>query len=213
MNNTTSRTLNKRRTLWILTLLCASLLPVLGGSTAYARGLPARLQASPAAPPGSGLFQDEPPDIAPEGVEALSPIFFPLVFRDLSQQPVEYLPTTTALFCSSADQEIPDQASISSTIDVGDTRLVGDLDVRLDIAHDWVGDLIVSLTHQETGKIVSLVDRPGVPAIDQQGCGNDNLIAILDDEITSPLENKWRHPAISGFSSPISRWQLLTWSG
>jgi subtilisin-like proprotein convertase family protein/uncharacterized protein YvpB len=152
------------------------------------------------------LAQDEPPADAPEGVAATSPIFFPVVFRDLQQVPVEYLPTTTALFCSSAAQAIPDQATISSTIDVGDARLIGDLDVRLEIAHGWVGDLVVSLTHQETGKTVTLVDRPGIPA-SEQGCGNDDLIAILDDEITSSLENKCAASpaAISGIYLPSSQ--------
>jgi uncharacterized protein YvpB len=78
-----------------------------------------------------------------------------------------------------------------------------DIDVYIDINHTWVGDLNVNLTHVESNDSVELIHRPGRPAT-SQGCSNDNIKAILDDEISSPVENKCASSpaAISGIYIP-----------
>ena len=78
-----------------------------------------------------------------------------------------------------------------------------DVDIRTNLSHSWVGDIQITLSHQETGKSTTLINRPGFPAT-TYGCENDNIVVILDDEITSPIENKCASipPAISGIYTP-----------
>jgi hypothetical protein len=45
----------------------------------------------------------------------------------------------------------------------GTNEIFSVVDVRLDINHTYVGDLIVRLRHNETGTFTTLIDRPGVP--------------------------------------------------
>jgi uncharacterized protein YvpB len=45
----------------------------------------------------------------------------------------------------------------------------------------------MNLTHEETGRTINLIDRPGYPA-DKNGCGLDKIRAILDDDISLPVE-------------------------
>jgi uncharacterized protein YvpB len=188
------------------------------------------LQALPVAA-DSHFSQGEEPTASPSATETTTPnatptaeptpsatpvppVYFPLVFRQLESVPVEYLPTQTVLYCSGAGMVIPDQyqPGISSTILVEDTRFIGDLDISLDISHTWVGDLAVWLTHQETGKTVSLFDRPGYPG-SKEGCSGDNIGMVLDDEITLPAEDRCAASpaAISGAylpNQPLSAFDL-----
>lgn len=120
--------------------------------------------------------------------DTLSLFYFPLIFR--VQNPI---PPEKELFCTTlgSPRSIPDNntSGINDTILVSDPRLIADLDVTLDANHTWVGDLRFRLTHAETGREITLINRPGHPDT-QFGCGNDNVRTILDDEISSPVENK-----------------------
>ena len=128
--------------------------------------------------------------------------YFPLQVR----QPMP-VPPDLNLFCAGLPQPvgIPDNqpAGISNTISVGDGRQITDLNVQLNISHTWVGDLSVRLTHQNTGRSISLIDRPGFPQ-SEQGCGNDHVGAILDDQISARAENQCATApaAISGIYIP-----------
>jgi len=84
-------------------------------------------------------------------------------------------------YVANPNAAIPDNspAGVANTINVPQVFNVSDLDVDLTITHTWVGDLVVSLTHNAT--TVLIVDRPGVPA-STFGCANDNYNIILDDE-------------------------------
>lgn len=66
------------------------------------------------------------------------------------------------------------------------TASIQDLDVGIIIAHSWVGDLIVRLTHVESGVSAVLIDRMGRPATATSGagCSGNNLNVLLDDEGT-----------------------------
>ena len=89
----------------------------------------------------------------------------------------------------SAPLPIPDNDPITGVSDcftVSQAGTIGDLDVALDISHTWVGDLVVTLTHDDSGRSITLVDRPGVPAL-PSGCGGDDINATLDDEASSPV--------------------------
>jgi hypothetical protein len=65
-----------------------------------------------------------------------------------------------------------------------------DLDVAITATHTWVGDLVISLKHVETGQNVLLYDRPGVSASALGfGCSGDNLDVVLDDEASFAVED------------------------
>lgn len=131
-----------------------------------------------------------------------SVMYFPLVYRN--QIPI---PPVKALFCSSFSnpRSIPDNSSggVNDSIVINDNRIITDLDITLDVNHTWVGDLRVQLTHAESMREITLINRPGHPET-QTGCGNDNIRTILDDEITSPVENRCASSpaAISGIYQP-----------
>lgn len=133
--------------------------------------------------------------------------YLPFVGRQPTATPEPYIPPVTRLFCDSlaAPLYIPDNNSVgvANVINVSDPREITDLDVTLDITHSWVGDLVVTLTHQETRRNLILIKRPGIPST-ATGCGSDNIKAILDDEISSPVDTRCAPspPGISGIYIP-----------
>ena len=75
-----------------------------------------------------------------------------------------------------------DPAGASSTIAVsGGPGTVTDLNVGLDVAHTWAGDLIFTVT-SPAGTSVTIYDRPGVPATGSVGCSGNDPVVIADDE-------------------------------
>ncbi len=132
---------------------------------------------------------------------------FPFLFRQPTPTPLPYVPPQTGLFCDSLPYSIPipdnDASGVSDTLNILEPRIIMDLDVALDISHTWIGDLAVTLTHHDTGKTVVLIDRPGYPDT-SVGCGNNNIDAILDDQISSSAEYKCAASpaAISGIYIP-----------
>src|SRR5690606_36189591 len=73
------------------------------------------------------------------------------------------------------------------------------LNLMLDVSHAWVGDLQVTLRHDDSGTEAVVVDRPGVPG-STLGCGGDNIDAIIDDEGAdgSVEESCSSDPALAG---------------
>ena len=94
-------------------------------------------------------------------------------------------------------------ASISSNLAISGGATIGDMNINIDMPHTWVGDLTFTLTHQDTGTAVTLIDRPGVPS-SSWGCSNDNILATLDDEATTSVESECASssPTINGVFSP-----------
>jgi len=102
---------------------------------------------------------------------------------------------------------IPSPGRLVSDIRVNASGTITDLDVGVDIDHPWVGDLWVTLTHVDTGTVVSIIDRPGKPALGSFGCSGDNIDATLDDEASVLVETQCRtssSPAIFGSVRPNS---------
>lgn len=97
----------------------------------------------------------------------------------------------------------PEGASSCMTFSAHDE--IQDLDVGLIIEHRWPGDVFVTLTHDQTGTTVVLIERPGVPAT-SIGCGQegDDITVTLDDEAAAPVENVCAPatPTIAGRFSP-----------
>ncbi len=105
------------------------------------------------------------------------------------QDPLPYLSPELELFCSSPNQSIPDNnpAGLSDTIQVSDARILADLNVYLKVDHSFVGDLKVSLSHKNSGRNITIFDRPGYPG---SGCAENNIRAIFDDEMSWHVETK-----------------------
>lgn len=103
---------------------------------------------------------------------------------------------------------IPDTeaAVISDFLSVPAGNPVSSVRVAVQIAHSWAGDLIARLIDPQ-GTVVTLFDRPGVPA-STYGCSNDNIVASFYD--TAPntaddFENSCNtNPAVGGDFQPIS---------
>lgn len=98
-----------------------------------------------------------------------------------------------------------DAGGVSACMTIGAGQPITDLNVGLVIEHRWPGDLIITLTHEGTGTIVTLVDRPGVPT-DGLGCGEEgnDMSVVLDDSAVSSVEATClaATPTISGTLRP-----------
>jgi subtilisin-like proprotein convertase family protein/uncharacterized protein YvpB len=132
-------------------------------------------------------FSPEETSIADTG----STVNLPLLFRPAA--PTEIPPPAgvkpKVIFCSNTSSQIPDnkKSGTSNTITIDEPGFIGDIDIRVDIDHTWVGDLMMNLTHEDTGTSIILMDRSGFPA-DKNGCGLNNIRAILDDDISLSVE-------------------------
>ena len=115
--------------------------------------------------------------------------------------------TTTDRICSSPQFTIPDadKTGITDTLAINASGVIGNLKLALDISHDYVGDLVVSLSKIETANSVVLLDRPGNLAT-PLGCNRSDINVVLDDTATQPIENECAPsvPTISGNLSPAN---------
>ena len=110
---------------------------------------------------------------------------------------------------SPSDVAIPDNdpGGVSSTVSFIGPGLgeIVDLNLCVAIPHEYVGDLIVTLTHVDTGTTATVIDRPG-KTNGGLGCPEDDIFVLLDDEAGSPVENQCaaQIPSISGVFTPNS---------
>lgn len=97
---------------------------------------------------------------------------------------------TVAIACSTPNVSIPDgdPTGIASTITLTNTTPATGLKVYLDVSHTWLGDLSFTLTHVETGRSVTIIDRPGYPG-QEFGCAGDDIAATFSDEAAKPAES------------------------
>jgi len=165
--------------------------------------------------PTATLTIEPTPTITPTSTPTATPNpdnFLPLIMKQPTPRPV--IPPEKILFCDYLPSPLPipdnNPYGTANTIYINDSRQIYDLNISLDIDHTWIGDLIVELIHLETGKTARLIDRPGIP-VSNQGCDNDDIKAILDDEITSFVENKCAPApaAISGIFQPNTQLSLF----
>lgn len=73
-----------------------------------------------------------------------------------------------------------DPAGAESDLVVADNVVLTDVNVRVQISHTWVGDLVIRLRAPDNSEVV-LLDRPGVPGMSTVGCSDDNLDVTFDD--------------------------------
>lgn len=92
--------------------------------------------------------------------------------------------------CSAPAVAIPDNnaAGVDDTINVTETGAIGLMRVYVRVSHTFVGDVILSLEHVETGTTVVIYDRPGVPN-STFGCSSNNFEIILTDDALTPVED------------------------
>lgn len=97
--------------------------------------------------------------------------------------------------CVIPNAAIPDNSTSGITIPIdiasGPGELIDSLSVSLDIAHPWVGDLVVTLT-SPGGTMITLLDRPGIPNTGFPGpfgCGGRDIDATFADSASTPAED------------------------
>lgn len=76
--------------------------------------------------------------------------------------------------------------NVSSVLAVAANGSITDVNVSVDIAHTWLGDLDASL-QAPNGTTIALFNRPGEPGSDF-GCGEDDLVVVFDDESTNSAD-------------------------
>ncbi len=101
------------------------------------------------------------------------------------------------------DANIP---GIDNDIVVGTAQSIADLNVAVSLAHTWVGDLRIVLSHVDSGSSVVLLEHPGRVETGL-GCGLDDLDAVFDDASLRPAEERCAEgppfPAIDGSVAPL----------
>jgi len=98
--------------------------------------------------------------------------------------------TSSSLTCSSPAVTIPNNsvAGVSDTLAIiAPGGEITDINIRLDVTHAQVGDLIVSVQNDSTTTNTTVIDRPGLPAA-QNGCNRANIDTTLDDDSATPVE-------------------------
>ena len=107
--------------------------------------------------------------------------------------------------CSTPNLAIPDldPNGVSDSLVINSSSTIQDLNVSINTAHTWVGDLIFTLEHVESGTTVTLMDRPGVPNT-TFGCGGDDINATFEDDADIAVENQCDigNPTIHGDVRP-----------
>ncbi|MEM7084458.1 MAG: thrombospondin type 3 repeat-containing protein, partial [Pseudomonadota bacterium] len=110
---------------------------------------------------------------------------------------------TGLIICQAPALPIVDLATVETTMTVADPGILDGLAVSVDATHSWVGDLTLTLFHDDTGTSVVLMARPGVPAISSDGCGADDVLAEFNDASTIIVEDQCEPgPAIVGMVNP-----------
>lgn len=111
---------------------------------------------------------------------------------------------TRAVFASpDVPKAIPDGSptGVASTLEIESRGEITDLDVQIEISHTYVSDLVVALTHVDTGTSVVLIDRILEP---NQTCRGEDIAATLDDEAATAIEDECGEPAVPAIAGTFS---------
>ncbi len=165
--------------------------------------LPPALRASPA-PPRVFLplaMRFDPPTATPTLAATSTPTLTP------SPTPTPTPPPVTLNFCASLPAgglPIPDGDfdGLQSRLPVDYAGSLVDVDLRLEIAHTWVGDLRAVLSH--AGQEVVLMERPGAGVNPPSGCPGNDVRVRLDDDAPAAVQEACNEtpPALNGTLRP-----------
>jgi len=83
--------------------------------------------------------------------------------------------------CAGSGQTIPDQGStdVVVTVPAPAGSFASDVQVTIDLAHDWIGDLTITLSHG--AQSATLMERIGVGGVYTFGCGGQDVDALFRD--------------------------------
>lgn len=136
-----------------------------------------------------------------------SPTFTPTPTPTITPTPTATPAAETGIFCSYgpfADFGLLDINSVTDTLSIETTGTIMDIDLYLNVAHTFVGDLIADITHDDTGTTVQLMDRPGLPSIQPFGCPNNDIAAFLNDDSNAPIETACAEPGDTDYTPGLS---------
>ena len=124
--------------------------------------------------------------------------------------------TTASLVCTAPALAIPDgpAAGVATDLVINAEERIDSIEVSLDIEHDWVGDLLISLEHVESETIIELVDRTDGDG--SFGCDANNIRTTVSDDAPLSLQTDCnRGPNNEAFPEAAYRPndQLSTFSG
>ncbi len=94
-------------------------------------------------------------------------------------------------WCANPEQPIPDNtpAGMTSHFHLPSYGRLSNLRVSVDIGHSYVGDLTISLEHQQTGTQVVLFDQPEDPNDNGGTCPGALLDIVFDDAASVNVQN------------------------
>ncbi|MDF1808225.1 MAG: GC-type dockerin domain-anchored protein [Phycisphaerales bacterium] len=119
--------------------------------------------------------------------------------------------------CVTNSAAIPDNSSVGISIPIevnAPGQLIESLSLDLELSHQWVGDLVVTL-QSPSGTIVTLLDRPGIPSTGFPGpfgCGGKDISATFSDDASMLAESMCSTtsvPVITGDVVPSSPMNLM----
>ncbi len=93
-------------------------------------------------------------------------------------------PVGFAQYCSIPNVAIPDNApvGVSDVMTIPSGGAITDLNVVVSATHTWVGDLVFTMTHIDSGTSVAIFNRPGFTTTGFGCSGNDLANVSFDDE-------------------------------
>lgn len=127
----------------------------------------------------------------------------PAVFAQVNGPAATATPTPTPFdgpsFCRTPGKAIPDNdaGGVDDPLEIPNNISISDLDVFVRIGPDqlpgaFVGDMVVKLTHDDTGTSIILINRPLFPE-NSVGCAAYGIDTLLDDEGMMPVEDSCDH--------------------
>lgn len=125
---------------------------------------------------------------------------FVVGFFSISGFPTVQASTGTQSFVGRPNAPINDTSTASSTINVPQSGAISDVNVVVDIAHSHSGDLQITLTHENSGSRITLLQWLNGPSF-AFGCGSDGIAAVFDDAAGAPMDS---YDCSTDFESPVT---------
>ena len=108
-------------------------------------------------------------------------------------------------YCSFPGLAIPDNdpAGVKSSLTVGNSGLILDVNVTVDATHTFVGDLSAAIRHEATDTVRTILNQP-VNQAAHLTCDGNNIDATFDDEGDAPADKTCSAtpPALAGHLAP-----------